>query len=179
MLAKRLSHWFPDDEVPSLTNRAMSCLTLVFKRRPPCVGAAYLRTLCNGWCTSTRLGQVPRPCRLCGAHVDRLAFMWECNYIGDVWTAWASWQPVSFVSFLGLDRDFNTSDEDDAWILKLALSIYLSENCYNTVRHEGQMSRELFIRTAHAKHTQLYLRSQVPALKPPSLPSVLAAVNLE
>ena len=76
-----LTHWFPgtrSDMVNGFVDDAVNSLRFVNTVLPGRVGAAYLKTLTNGWCTPTRFGST-EPCYLCGQHSGSFSTIIVCR----------------------------------------------------------------------------------------------------
>ena len=99
----------------------------------PRVFAAFLRLLCNGWCTKARF-QVKGCCRLgCGAPEDSVQHLARCRVVrGLFWQHLripAAEAGAELDAFLGLKREGDVNA-----IRRRALATYALYRTYNSVR---------------------------------------------
>jgi hypothetical protein len=125
--------------------------TLTHVKKPaPSIGAALVRTWCNGWCTETRFGSVAAAdseCRFgCGAEgaADRLSHYLSCTRL---WVpplkavrdlTGFCWKP-SVIASLVLRKPTATFVDDDYEVRLQTLAVVL--DIYNTTAH-AQMAGE-------------------------------------
>ena len=84
-LRRRLDRWALQVLPGHRLDRAMRASRLIAAHCHPRVWAAYLRALCNGWCTRRRF-QSRGACRFgCGGHEDSIEHMAFCNKVRELW----------------------------------------------------------------------------------------------
>ncbi len=130
-LRRRMDRWSRMTTLPGhRPQKARSVMRVLQRRTTPRVQAAYLRTICDGWCTSHRF-QGRGYCVLgCRTGQDKLEHYAGCNMVAQLFASCLNLHgPFNFDSFLCMN------DETEEVTKARASGIYALYRLYNGVRH--------------------------------------------
>ena len=134
-LRKRLDHWNLLTPPGLRVGRALNRLETIANACQPRVLAAYLRLLCNGWCTHSRFGRRGK-CRMnCGASEDSIHHLAHCQVVKQLFYSCAGIGPPATYraldDFLGLANHQDGKEE----VLQRARATYALYRTFNSLRH--------------------------------------------
>ena len=133
-LRRRLDRWVGLATLPGhRTTRARKVLKILAESATPRVQAAYLRTICNGWCTRHRF-HGRGPCLFgCGRGADKLEHYAGCCKVKELFqSSLSGWRPdwqINLDSFLCM-----CSDDEDVLLIR-AVGLYGLYRLHNGIRH--------------------------------------------
>jgi hypothetical protein len=133
-LRRRLDRWTGLGTLPGhRPNRACRVMEVLSRKATPRIQAAYLRTICNGWCTRHRF-QGQGACAFgCGGGYDKLEHYACCTKVGDLMSTHLN---VGRSQAMGALDDFLCmSDGHEEVIKDRAVGLYALYRLYNGIRH--------------------------------------------
>ncbi len=133
-LRRRLDRWEGLATLPGYrTMRARKMLKILADSATPRVQAAYLRTICNGWCTRHRFQGCGNCLFGCGRGVDKLEHYAGCSKVKELFqSSLSGWRPHwqnNLDSFLCM-----CNDGEDGLLIR-AVGLYGLYRLHNGIRH--------------------------------------------
>ena len=138
-LRRRTDRWVMMSTLPGHRPiRVRRVMAILQRKATPRIQAAYLRTICNGWCTSHRF-QGQGSCRFgCRFGQDRIEHYVNCNVVAQLFASSLElYGPFSFDIFLCMH------DEQEDVIKSRATGIYALYRLYNGLRYHHFSPQEL------------------------------------
>jgi hypothetical protein len=133
---RRMDRWTTLTTLPGhRASRVCSILQVLGKRSNPRVQAAYLRTVCDGWCTKACFQEVGS-CRFrCGHGWDNAKHFASCAVVRQLFNSTGTWTWSAGMSALDsfLCMDVGT-DEDQ--VVHKCLNLYALYQLYNGLRYD-------------------------------------------
>ncbi len=130
-LRRRMDRWSGMTTLPGYRpNRARAVLEVLRRKATPRIQAAYLRTICDGWCTKHRF-QGQGACAFgCRGGRDKLDHYACCTVVSHLFATGLNLHGPS-----GLDSFFCMNDGHEEVIKARATGIYALYRLHNGVRH--------------------------------------------
>ena len=130
-LRRRMDRWVRMSTLPGhRPNKARTVLEVLKRKATPRIQAAYLRTICDGWCTKYRF-QGHGPCAFgCSGGQDKLHHYACCEVVSGLFAA-----GLNLHGPAGLDSFLCMHDIEEEVIKTRAVGIYALYRLHNGVRH--------------------------------------------
>ena len=135
-LRRRLDYWSGLMTLPGhRTGKVRIVMSVLQRRANPRVQAAYLRTVCNGWCTRRRFQDRAATCTFgCGRGMDSVEHFARCPLVGQLFDRNSRLQAGGTEA--ALDSFLILNDlHDEEKILSRGIGLYALYRLHNGIRH--------------------------------------------